>query len=272
MIEARDGAVPLHLVREPSRPSRNAMDHDRLGTLADDIAANGLYQKCGVRGPFPDGAYELIWGHRRLLAIRMLRWAELPCMIYPADYDPDVARIGENFNREELNPLEEAQECERLIEKGLPRAAVARLVRRSPGWVDGRLALLEYPDDVRAAVAEGQVSLGVAGVLAQIDHELIRADFLKEAARTGAKTLTAETWLYHYRADRERLITNRLTVERFVAERESWKVMVPCELCREDTDYQHTRSLRCCKPCLDTLLHLVEREAAAAASGGHRPA
>jgi len=250
MIEAREEVLAMQLVDEPARPSRDTMDPEKLGTLADDIAANGLLQKPGVRGPLPDGRYELIWGHRRLLALRLLRWPELPCMVYPASYDPDVARVAENLQREELNPVEEAQECQRFVEKGMPRAAIARLFRRTPAWVDGRLTLLHFPVDVREAVSQGAVSLGVAGVLAQLDHDLVRADFLKEAIRTGAKTATAETWLYHYRADRERIVTNRLTVEQFAAERESWKIMVPCDLCREDTDYQRTRSLRVCVECL----------------------
>jgi ParB/RepB/Spo0J family partition protein len=258
MIEARDGVVALPLVREPSRPSRNAMDHDRLGALADDIAANGLYQKCGVRGPFADGTYELIWGHRRLLALRLLRWSDLPCMIYPPDYDPDVARIGENFNREELNPVEEAQECQRLIDKGLPRATVARLVRRSPAWVDGRLTLLAYPPDIRDAVAERELSLGVAAVLAQIDHDAVRADFVKEAKRTGAKTQTAEVWLYHYRADRDRIISNRLTVEQFVTERPTWILKIRCQLCEDEFPYTETQNIRACNPCIQRVIDLVE--------------
>lgn len=253
MNEAREDVIPMEQVDEPPRPSRDTMDPERLGALADDIAANGLLQKPGCRGPMPDGRYELIWGHRRLLALRLLRWAELPCMVYPATYDPDVARVAENLQREELNPVEEAQECQRFVDKGMPRAAIARLFRRTPAWVDGRLTLLHFPADVREAVSAGAVSLGVAGVLAQLDHDLVRADFLKEAIRTGAKTATAETWLYHYRADRERIVTNRLTVEQFAAERESWKIMVPCDLCRDDTDYQHTRSLRICLDCLPHL-------------------
>ena len=250
MIEAHEDVLPLDLVDEPARPSRDGIDPERLGALADDIAANGLLQKPGVRGPLADGRYELIWGHRRLLALRLLRWRELPCMVYPPTYDPDVARVAENLQREELNPIEEAQECQRFVDKGMPRAAIARLFRRTPAWVDGRLTLLHFPDDVRAAVAEGSISLGVGGVLAQLDHDQVRAEFLREAQRTGAKTATAETWLYHYRADRERIISNQLTVERFAAERESWKILVPCDLCRDDVDYQHTRSLRVCRDCL----------------------
>jgi len=258
MIEAREDVLPIQLVDEPARPSRDTMDPERLGALADDIAANGLLQKPGVRGPMPSGHYELIWGHRRLLALRLLRWRELPCMVYPADYDPDVARVAENLQREELNPIEEGQECQRFIDKGMPRAAIARLFRRTPAWVDGRLTLLHFPADVQEAVRQGAVSIGVAGVLAQLDHERVRAEFLKEAIRTGAKTATAETWLYHYRADRERIIGNQLTVDTFVAERESWKIMVPCDLCRQDEDYQQTRSLRICLDCLPHLVPAME--------------
>lgn len=259
MIEAREDVIPMHLIDEPARPSRDTMDPERLGALADDIAANGLLQKPGVRGPLANGHYELVWGHRRLLALRLLRWTELPCMVYPATYDPDVARVAENLQREELNPVEEAQECQRFVDKGMPRAAIARLFRRTPAWVDGRLTLLHFPADVQEAVREGVVSIGVAGVLAQLDHELVRADFLKEAIRTGAKVATAETWLYHYKADRERIVTNRMTVEAFVQEREHWVIKVPCDLCQSEEDYTRTRSLRVCLDCRPHLLPAMEQ-------------
>lgn len=264
MIEAREDVVPLDDVDEPERPSRETIDPERVGALADSIAAIGLLQKPGVRGPMPDGRYRLIYGHRRLLALRLLRWRELPCMVYPPDYDEDQARIEENENREPLNPIDQARECARLLEKGRPVPLIARIFKRSSAWVEGRLVLLHFPQDVQDAVRDEQISLGVASVLAQIDHDLVRADFLREAQRTGAKTSTAELWLYHYKADRERIVTNRLTVEAFVEQREAWVIKVPCQLCGQEYPYTETRSLRVDTECLAMLLQLVEQHAASA--------
>lgn len=258
MIQAAEGLVETRLIREPVRPSRLDIDMESIGRLADDIGANGLYQKPGVRGPFPDGTYEIVWGHRRLLAIRLLRWPEMPCMIYDQHFDPDVARIGENLVREELNPIEEAQECQRFIEKGLTPAVIGRLFRKSQPWVDGRLALLDHPEEIQVAVAAGELSLAVANILAQVDHASVRHDFVKDAIRSGCKSSTAEAWLYHYRANRDRIITNTVTVDEFIQQRESWKIIIPCQVCGLDCDYPDTASVRACKPCLMAVARLGE--------------
>jgi ParB family transcriptional regulator, chromosome partitioning protein len=242
--------ITITLVDEPAAASRDNINMEGIGTLADDIATNGLLQRPGVRGPLDGGRYEIIWGHRRLLALRLLRWPTVPVKVYPPDYDPDIARVAENLQREELTPIEEGRECAKFINKGHTRGQVARLFRRSPAWVDGRLELLALPPDLQAAINDKTLSAGVARVLGQVDHDGYRRALINDAKATGATVAIAEYWLQHYRAHGERLIKNETTIQAMVEEREAFKIMVPCQGCGDDTDYAKTQSLRLCNECI----------------------
>lgn len=253
--------VPLALIREPSHCLRVSIEPGSLGELADSMAAEGLHQPIGVRGPGGDGGFEVVWGHRRLLAARLLAWPTIAARVFPATYDPLLAAISENLQRTDLTPIEEAHAVARFLERGQARVAIARLFRRSPAWVDARLALLELPEDLRAAIQEHRLTVTVAEQLGAIDHEPYRRSLIAEAERTGATGTVAALWRQHYLADRDRIVSNALAIEEIASRREAWKILVPCELCGENHEYQHTRSLRVCHPCLDAVLALVAAEA-----------
>lgn len=229
------------------------MDAQKLGELADSIAAEGLHQPIGVRGPLPDSSYEIIFGHRRFLAHQLLHATTIAARIYPPDYDPLLAAISENLQREDMTPLEEARAVDRFVQRGEPDAAIARLFRRSVSWVRARRDLLAMPADIQAAVQDGGLSLAVAGELADIDHDAYRKSLTAEAHRTGATALTAAHWRQHYLTDRERIIGNSLIVEEILSRREAWKIVIPCDLCDHDQDYQDTRTIRVCVACRNEL-------------------
>jgi ParB family chromosome partitioning protein len=230
------------------------------------MAAEGLHQPVGVRGPLADATYEIIYGHRRLLAAQLLGWLDIPAMLHPADFDPLLAAVSENLQRADLTPVEEARAIARFVEAGEPDAAIARLFRRSSAWVGARRALLLMPGDLQDAVHAGTLKLGVAAALVDIDHEAYRKSLIAEATRTGATTATAEVWRQHYLTDRERIVSNHLMVEEIMSRREAWKIVVPCDLCHIESEYQDTRSVRVCVACRNALAAAQADMAAEAAS------
>lgn len=238
------------------------------------MAAEGLHQPVGVRGPFQDGSYEIVYGHRRLLAAQLLTWPVIPAMIHPPDFDPLLAAVSENLQRADMTPVEEAHAIARFVERGEPDAAIARLFRRSAAWVNARRALLTMPPDLQDAVHTNQLKLGVAVALADVDHQDYRKSLIAEAIRTGATAQTAELWRQHFLTDRERIVSNHLMVEEIMTRREAWKIVVPCDLCDTDHDYQDTRSIRVCVPCRNQLATVKAEVAAdaAAQSPGIQPA
>jgi len=269
MIPAVEVVVPTDSVDEPLTPSRDKLDPERVGALADDIAANGLLQRPGVTGPDAGGRYRIAFGHRRLLAVRLLHWPELPVKCWPEGTDIDLLRVSENNIREALTPLEEAGEVVRFLNKGLPMSSVARMFRRSVAWVGQRRDLLALPADVQAAIQDDGLPLGVAVVLGDVTHDDYRRSLLKEAKRVGASVTTAELWRQHFLSDPDRIAGNFQTVETIIASRESWKIMVPCELCHQDVDYAQTVSLRIDTECRDAIFELVRRAAAEAEAAEH---
>ncbi len=245
--------LALDSIREPAHQLRERIAPEELGALADSIAAEGLHQPIGVRGPDASGQYEIVFGHRRLLAHRLLRRASIEARVFPPDYDPLLAAVSENLNREQLNPVEEADAVRRFLDRGSSRAEIARLFRRSLSWVEQRIALLDYPDDIRAALRDGALSLAVAGLLADIDHERYREQLVTEAARHGATAAVVAVWRQHYLADRDRIVTNTVAIEQVIQERDKYVVHYPCDWCDEQVEYQHTRTVRLCVACAGEL-------------------
>jgi ParB/RepB/Spo0J family partition protein len=241
--------IDVALIDEPARPLRDVIDSERLGELMDDIASNGLLQPVGVRGPSPADRFTIIWGHRRFLAVRALRWPSVEARVFPWSYDPLAAMAAENLQRADLNPVEEARLVKRMHEAGQPLAQIARVLRRGAAWVRERLDLLGYPEDVQSAVLAKHLTLAAAAELARVDHESYRLSLIEEAHRTGANAATVSLWVAHFHADRARIVSNEATVEEIFQRRESWTIHVMCDSCRVQVDYRSTRTYRFCSTC-----------------------
>lgn len=242
--------LPLSKIRRPDDPHRRSMDLDALQELADDMAVNGLHQPIGVRGPFPDGTYEVVFGDRRTAAANMNHWDLIDARLFAVAYDPLLARASENFHREGLSPVEEADIVARFLARKQPVAAITRELRRSRSWVEQRMALLDYPEDIRAAVHDGSLSLALAHLLAQIDHDPYRAELVAEAARVGANSATATVWLAHFQRDRDMIVKNQQTVQEILTARDEYRIIVSCDGCQQETDIAATRLLRFCAHCV----------------------
>ena len=142
------------------------MDQDALKELAESIKTQGVIQPILVR-PVADGKYEIIAGERRWRAARMAGLQAVPVVIrnIPDNQALAVALI-ENIQREDLNPLEEAQGIERLTnEFGLTHQSAAEALGRSRTAVTNLLRLLELAPLVRELLAEGKLDMGHARAL-----------------------------------------------------------------------------------------------------------
>ncbi len=252
--------VAMERIDPPDDPHRTGLDEQSLGELADSLAHEGLHQPIGLLASPRDGRFTIIYGHRRWAAASLCRWRTVPARIYPEGTDVLLARTTENVAREQLTPLEEARVVRRFLDRGESLAATARLLRRSPAWLGARLALLDYPDDLQRAVHDGALSLVVAAALCKIDHDDYRAQLIAEAVRTGAKGPTAEVWVAHYLADRDRIVQNFYTVQEIIERRDAWRIVVACDYCRAESGYEDTRSWRLCVTCSNGLRDAVAAE------------
>lgn len=264
MESAQYQDIALNLIDEPEDPSRLSMDPESLGGLADSIAAEGLYQPIGVRGPMTTGRYQLGFGHRRYCAHRLLERVTISCRVWPAPTSLDLMRVSENLNREQLSPIEEAREVAKFLRAGHSQASVARLFRRSTAWVSGRAHLLDLPDELQVAVHQRELTAAVACSLAEVDHADYRRSLVEEAVRTGATENVVRVWVAHYHADKPRIIGNHLTVGEIVEARAAFIVYYTCESCKRDVPYTDTRAWRFCTGCSRDVAAAIEAPAAGA--------
>lgn len=145
---------------------RKHFNEEALNELADSIRAHGLIQPLIVQ-PLPDNFYQLIAGERRWRAAQRAGLMKLPAVIRESSPNAslEIALI-ENLQREDLNPIEEAQAYEKLIvEFGLTQEEVARRVGKNRVTITNMLRLLRLPQEVQQWIGEDRLTTGHAKAL-----------------------------------------------------------------------------------------------------------
>jgi len=177
-VAPRDAAVTLLPVQQvepdPNQP-RKDFDPEALQALADSIAEHGVIQPLAVR-KIKDGCYRIIAGERRWRAARLAGLREVPVCVLEAD-DRTVAELSlvENLQREDLNPMEEAQGYARLIDEfSLTQEQVADRVGKSRPAVANALRLLSLSGQLAGMVRTGELSAGHARALLRLPNEAQR--------------------------------------------------------------------------------------------------
>ncbi len=180
----RDVAVEL-IHPSPFQP-RRYFDPEALQSLADSIRAQGLIQPIVLRRR--SGEYELIAGERRWRAAQMAGLAQIPAIIREID-DTQAAALAliENLQREDLNPIEQAEAMRRLIhEFSMTHQQVADVLGISRPVVSNALRLLDLAAPVRAMLEQQQLDAGHARTLGALPVD----QQIELAEKIVAKSLT----------------------------------------------------------------------------------
>lgn len=166
--------LPIAEVESNSAQPRKYFDDAALAELAESIRLHGIIQPLTVR-KLSSGYYQIIAGERRWRAARLAGLKEVPVVVMEAD-DRKAAELAmiENLQREDLNPIEEANGYKVLMsEYGLTQEEVAQRVGKSRPAVANALRLLALPDPVHLLLEEGKLSAGHArAILAVPSGEL----------------------------------------------------------------------------------------------------
>lgn len=193
--EAGGGAVTLSIAEiEPNRGQpRKHFDEAALAQLADSIRENGVLQPLLVR-PIPAGGYQLVAGERRWRAARMAGLTEVPVVVRElTDEQVMAAALIENLQREDLNPVEEAQGYRTLMERfSLTQDEVARRMGKSRPAVANSLRLLALPENVLGMVRDGKLSQAHARTLLSLPDAPAIAEAAQEIARKGLSVREVE--------------------------------------------------------------------------------
>ena len=166
--------VPIEKIEPRDDQPRKIFDEESLSVLAESISHYGLIQPITVR-VLDSGYYQIVAGERRWRASRMAGLSELPVRIVDAD-DIRTAQLAlvENLQREDLNPIEEAEGYKKLIEEfNMTQEETAKSVGKSRPAVANAMRLLTLSPKVLALVSDGSLSAGHARALLSItDPEL----------------------------------------------------------------------------------------------------
>jgi ParB family chromosome partitioning protein len=200
---ARDGSVPgagdaglpttlllIDLVPGQYQP-RTRMDEGALYELAESIKAQGIMQPILVRqllDGISQGKYEIIAGERRFRAAKLAGLDSVPVLVRDVpNEDAAAMALIENIQREDLNPLEEAQGLQRLVKEfGHTHEQAAQAVGRSRSAASNLLRLLNLADPVQTMLMAGDLDMGHARALLVLD----RATQITAATQISARSLS----------------------------------------------------------------------------------
>lgn len=182
--DSGEGTVTLRMSDiEPNRNQpRQQFDDSSIAELADSIRQHGLIQPIVVR---PVGAnYQIVAGERRWRACRMLGLSEVSAII--KDFtDEETAQIAliENIQREDLNPIEEAQAYRSLMDEyGMTQEQLSKAVGKSRSTVANSVRLLNLPVTLVEMLKKREISVGQAKAIAAVENEGEMVSLAKDAA------------------------------------------------------------------------------------------
>ena len=184
----------------PDQPRRHFAD-EKLDELAASIAKHGIIQPIIVR-PF-QGGYQIVAGERRWRAAQRAQLHDIPAIIRSFD-DSETLEIAllENIQRQDLNPIEEAEAYKKLTELfGHSAAELAELVHKSRSHVANMMRLLDLPPTLRDLVTEEKLSMGHARALLGSDNAV---QFAMLVIKNGLSVRATEALVQQERAPKVR--------------------------------------------------------------------
>ena len=186
-------SLPIAKVEPREGQPRTVFDEEALGELSESIREYGLLMPVTVR-KLDSGYYQLIAGERRWRAARMAGLTEIPARVIEADdrLATELALV-ENLQREDLNPVEEAQGYRTLMEDyGLTQDEAAQRVGKSRPAVANALRLLSLAPEVLQFVEQGLLSAGHARALVPVKPEELQIDAARQVMKNGLSVRRTE--------------------------------------------------------------------------------
>jgi ParB family chromosome partitioning protein len=194
LVESASGGqkrLPLDFIIANRANPRRDFDPDQLEELTNSIREKGVMQPLLVRPSEDPNIFEIIAGERRWRAAQRAGLHDVPVVIREVD-DKEALELAiiENVQRVDLNPLEEAQGYEQLIEQfSYTQQDLAQVIGKSRSHVANTLRLLKLPQDIRQMVTDGQITAGHARTLITADDP---ATLARQIVEQGLSVREAE--------------------------------------------------------------------------------
>ena len=184
--------LSIHDVKPNKSQPRKTFNEEKIAELAASIEENGIIQPIIVRKK--GKGYEIVAGERRWRAAIKADLKEIPCIVRElSDEQNMLLAIIENMQREDLNPLEEAQGLDRMISTyGLTQEQVSKSVGKSRPYIAKSLRLLKLPDYVKELIGSGELSAGHGRALVSVEDENTRKKVTEKILKDGLSVRETE--------------------------------------------------------------------------------
>ena len=177
--------IDINDIKPNSNQPRKVFDEEKLEDLAASIKEHGMIQPVVLRSV--GAGYEIVAGERRWRAARKVGVKTIPCIVRElTDEENMLLAIIENMQREDLNPIEEAEGLSQMIDTyGLTQDQVSKSVGKSRPYITNCLRLLKLPEAIQEFVSEGQLSAGHARAIVSAGGKEKQIALAQKAVKEG---------------------------------------------------------------------------------------
>jgi ParB family transcriptional regulator, chromosome partitioning protein len=184
--------IDINEIKPNRNQPRKLFDADRLQELADSIQEHGVIQPLIVRAV--ENGYELVAGERRWRAARLAGLKVVPCLLRQLTEEENaLIAIIENMQREDLNPIEEAEGLNRMIDTfGLTQELVSKSVGKSRPYITNSLRLLKLPLEIKEFLSKGDLTPGHGRALLAMSDVKVQLAVAQKIVEEGLSVRTVE--------------------------------------------------------------------------------
>lgn len=185
--EKIDGLSRINIndIKPNENQPRKTFDPEKIEDLANSIKEHGVIQPLVVRKV--ENGYEIVAGERRWRAAREAGLTEVPCVVRElTDEQNMLFAIIENMQREDLNPIEEAEGLQRMITNfGMTQSEISKSVGKSRPYITNSLRLLKLPEEIKDMMVDGSLTTGHGRALITIEDEEKAVEIAKKVVKDG---------------------------------------------------------------------------------------
>ena len=184
--------ISIHDVKPNANQPRKIFDEEKIAELAASIKENGIIQPLIVRKK--GKGYEIVAGERRWRASVKAELKEVPCIVRELDDEQNMLlAIVENMQREDLNPMEEAEGLNQMIAAyGLTQEQVSKSIGKSRPYIANSLRLLKLPEEIRDLISDGSLSAGHGRTLVSVPDEARQIEIARKILKDGLSVRETE--------------------------------------------------------------------------------
>ncbi len=184
--------IKTHDIMPNANQPRKSFNEEKIEELAVSISEHGIIQPIVVRKK--EKGYEIVAGERRWRAAMKAGLGQVPCLIRELDDEQNMLiAIIENMQREDLNPIEEAEGLRQMTETfGMTQDQISKSVGKSRPYITNSMRLLKLPEYIQESISEGVISAGHGRALLSVTNDEEREKLWEKISEEGLSVREAE--------------------------------------------------------------------------------